>query len=219
MPTSSSPEAGGRGSCRAAPTSDTGSAGASTSPESPFSGAGFQRSGATFASAWGTTRPASAPGLADGDPHAGAVAPGYLHAAPSCLWITAESRHEPKHGDVLLCCSVTFLRYRVMDPGFERGGEISRRTVLRIADGAPRPGPRGMPTFTLGNGGAPHPVPSRSACGPDTIFQLCFKFDRPVSVPPGRWQLTEREMGTEPFLSASGERLATALPWMLDNQV
>jgi hypothetical protein len=36
MPTSSYPEAGGRGSCRTAPTAETGSAGASPSPESPF---------------------------------------------------------------------------------------------------------------------------------------------------------------------------------------
>ena len=41
MPTSSSPEAGGRRSCRTAPTAETGSAGASPSPKSPFSEQAF----------------------------------------------------------------------------------------------------------------------------------------------------------------------------------
>ena len=61
-----------------------------------------------------------------------------------------ESLQEPKHGDVLFCCIVTFLSHRVVDPGFERGCEIARRTVLRIADGAlrwRRCRSRGRPSF------------------------------------------------------------------------
>jgi hypothetical protein len=70
--------------------------------------------------------------------------------ALSRLGITAESLHEPKHGDVLSCWSVTFLPYRVVDPGSERGGEIARRTVFGIADGAlrwRRCRSRGRPSF------------------------------------------------------------------------
>src|SRR5208337_291503 len=48
--------------------------------------------------------------------------------------MTAESLCESRHGDVLLCCIVTFLPQRVAYIGFQRDCEIARRTVLRVAN-------------------------------------------------------------------------------------
>src|SRR5262249_25236471 len=50
----------------------------------------------------------------------------------------------------------------------------------------PAAGRPGHAPFHFGNGGPPHPVPSRSGSGPDTIFRLRSQFDPPVSVPRGR---------------------------------
>ena len=61
------------------------------------------------------------------------------------------------------------------------------------------------------HGGPPHPVPSRSGSGPDTNFRLRSKFDPPVSVPRGKWQLTvsawarsRRSRASAPGLPAAG---------------